>query len=78
MKSFLKGWDEDKLAYRVLRICGNLEGDDIKIVRQLWADRQYLALRLKILAESLENDNNPREELVEWAKWAGEALEEVL
>jgi len=71
MESFLKGWDEDKLAYRVLRICGNLEGDDIKIVRQLWADRQYLALRLKILGEGLEDGEK-------LAKWAREALEEVL
>jgi hypothetical protein len=51
--------------------------EDMQIVRQLWADREFLMLRLRIVAEGLEGLEelgNSREEV---AKWAREGYKEV-
>jgi hypothetical protein len=39
-------------------------------VRQLWADREFLLLRIKIIAEDCETegDHNTREEIGKWAR----------
>jgi len=70
VESYLKDWDSEKVAYEVLRVCSTLEGNDIKLVRQLWADREFLLLRIKIIAEDCETegDHNTREEIGKWAR----------
>jgi len=77
IESVLKGTDSEQLAHEVLRIASYLDGEDSRIVRQLWADREYLALRLKIIAEDCETegDHNSRQEI---GRWAREAYEEVM
>jgi hypothetical protein len=51
--------------------------EDMQIVRQLWADREFLLLRLKLVAEGLESEEHG-DTSAEVAKWAREGYEEVL
>ena len=66
--------DEEVLAYRVLAIQQQLAGEDGQIVRQLWHDRQFLLVRMKIIAEGLEGSNAPEEV----QRWAREGYQEVI
>lgn len=78
VESYLKGWHSDRVASEVLKICASMDDlEDMQIVRQLWADREFLMLRLRIVAEGLEGLEelgNSREEV---AKWAREGYKEV-
>jgi hypothetical protein len=76
VESYLKDWNSEKVAYEVLRICRTLEDDDSKLVRQLWSDREFLLMRVKILAEDCETegDHNTREEIGRWARKGYEAV----
>jgi hypothetical protein len=77
VKSYLKGWDSERVAGKVLKICASMDDlEDMQIVRQLWADREFLMLRLRIVAEGLESEEHHDPAAV--AKWAREGYEEVL
>lgn len=79
LSELFKHENEEVLAGEVLRIAATVVTDrDARIIRRLWADRQYMAVRLKIVAMALESedrgDGNSRKTI---ARWAREAFEEV-
>lgn len=66
----------EALAGTVLKIASELPERESKIVLRLWQDRNYLAVRCKIIAMDLEDDESSnRRETV--ASWAREAYDEV-
>lgn len=79
LSELFKHENEEALAGEVLRMAATVIGErDAKIIRRLWADRQYMAVRLKIVAMALESEDrgegNSRKTI---ARWAREAFDEV-
>lgn len=79
LSELFKHENEEALAGEVLRMATVYDTDrGARIIRRLWADRQYMAVRLKIVAMALESEDrgegNSRKTI---ARWAREAFEEV-
>lgn len=68
LRNILKGSSEEEILYWGSSIKRMLPRQDANFVGQIMLDRAFLLGRVKIIAEALESQSNPPDEVARWAR----------